>query len=288
LGNNVPPQNWRMAKAWQPSCMTRQAMNLTGRKRWNQTGAQAHRRNSSCFPTGTLSGLKTKWIELSCLALAFILAGTGCGTGESRFKRIGVRPKGPDAVLGRTTLHSAPNWSMAERLIREGADVNARDSFGMTPLHTAVRAGRHDVVEVLIARGADVNARSDRGQTPLFCAAAGESRQIAEHLIAHGADVNAKDNYGMTPLHGAAHAGRTELVELLISKGAEVNATCQTGMTPLHCAAAAGHEGAVRALLAAGADAGIKDNEGRTPLDWAESSGHTEIAELLRRQGAKE
>ena len=262
-------------------------MDLTGYKRENRAGARPHRRSFLCVLTSVHSGRKIRWIELFCLALTFVATGTGCQRGESRSERVGLRPKGPDAVLGRTTLYSAPNWSVAERLIREGADVNARDSFGMTPLHTAARAGRNDVVEVLMAHGADVNARSDRGQTPLFWAAAGESRRMAERLMAHGADVNVRDNYGMTPLHGAAHAGRTELVELLISKGADVNAACQTGMTPLHCAAA-GHERAVRVLLAAGADTGLKDNKGRSPLDWAESSGHTEIVELLHKHGAKD
>ncbi len=229
-------------------------MDLTGGKRENRAGAWLHHRSFLFVLAGMSSASKTRQIQLYCLALAFMVAGTGCQKGESGAKAAAFRPKGPDAVLGRTTLHSAPNWAVAERLIREGADVNARDSFGMTPLHTAVRAGRNDVVEVLVAHGADVNARSDRGQTPLFCAVAAEGEQIAEHLIAHGADVNAKDNYGMTPLH---------------------------------CAAAAGHEEAVRVLLAAGADIGIKDNEGRSPLDLAKNLGHTEVAELLGKQGAE-
>jgi len=234
--------------------LTRQVMDLTGHKRENRAGARTRRRDSLFAPANVGSDWRMKCIELFYLALAFMVVGTGCETGESRSERVGLRPKGPDAVLGRTTLHSAPNWTVAERLIREGADVNARDRFGMTPLHTAVRAGRNDVVEVFMAHGADVNARSDRGQTPLFWAVAGEGKQMAERLIAHGADVNARDNYGMTPLH---------------------------------CAAAAGHEAAVRALLAAGADTGIKDNEGRCPLDWAKNLGHTEIAEVLRKHGVK-
>lgn len=230
-------------------------MDFTGGKRENRAGVRPHRRDFSCALASIGSGRKTKQAALFCLALACMVAGTGCQTVGPGSKRVGHRPKGADAVLGRTTLHSAPNWTVAERLVREGADVNARDSFGMTPLHTAVRAGRNDVAEVLMTHGADVNARSDRGQTPLFFwAVTGEGKQMAEHLIAHGADVNARDNYGMTPLH---------------------------------CAAAAGHEGAVQVLLAAGADIDIKDNEGRSPLDWARNLGHTEIAELLVQQGAR-
>ena len=228
-------------------------MDLTGGKRKNRAGARSGRRNPPCALSSVGGAIKTCQVGLSCLALALMLGGVGCEAGRFQPSKGDVRPKGPDAVLGRTTLHSAPNWTVAERLIAEGADVNAADRFGMTPLHTAVRAGRNDVAEVLMKHGADVNARSERGQTPLFCAVVGEGKQMAEHLIAHGADVNAKDNYGMTPLH---------------------------------CAAGAGHKEAVQVLLAAGADISIKDNEGRSPLDLANSLGHTEIAELLVQQGA--
>ncbi len=229
-----------------------------------------------------------KRTKIFFLLLALMAAGFGCATAEPRVERTTARPARAEEVLDRTTLHTAPNWNVAQRLIKEGADVNAKDRFGLTPLHTAVRASRKDVVEVLIAHGADVDARSDHGQTPLFWAVTQKNRQMAEWLIAHGAEIGAKDSYGMTPLHGAAYAGRAELVDLLISKGADLNAQSETNMTPLHCAAAAGRQDVVQLLIAAGADIGIKDNEGRDALDWAQSSSHTEIAELLRKRGARE
>ncbi len=165
-----------------------------------------------------------KLIRLVYMALLLMVAVFGCKRKESDSESIRIKPsKVWGEALDRTLLHLAPNWKVAERLINEGADVNANDSFGMTPLHMAVIANRRDVVEVLVAHGTDINAQSHRGQTPLFWAVTKSRKDMAEWLITHGPDVNAQDNYGIKPLHSAAHAGRADLVELLITHGAGVN-----------------------------------------------------------------
>jgi cytohesin len=141
-----------------------------------------------------------------------------------------------------------------------GADVNAKERRGQTPLHAATYRGHTALVELLIANDADVNALSVNGKTPLdwandeiadlirkhggkhstinMAAGAGNAEGVKEFLVA-GADVNA-DMYGGTPLHRAAVWGHKEIVELLIDKGADVNVkdVREEGerMTPLDCA----------------------------------------------------
>jgi len=64
-------------------------------------------------------------------------------------------------------------------LIKAGADVNSKDSRGLTPLHEAARWGWNDVVTFLVQNGADLNVKDNRGLTPIDSAlgkAGGNSR----------------------------------------------------------------------------------------------------------------
>jgi len=65
-------------------------------------------------------------------------------------------------------------------------------------------------VESLLAKGANINARDNKGLTPLHKASQYYSVDIMELLLAHGADVNAKDNHGHTPLHEAIYFNHPE------------------------------------------------------------------------------
>jgi ankyrin repeat protein len=66
----------------------------------------------------------------------------------------------------------------------EGADVNAKDEGGWTPLHQAAWNGRKEIVELLITKGADVNTKDMPGRTPLDLVK--HNPETAELLRKHG------------------------------------------------------------------------------------------------------
>jgi hypothetical protein len=104
-------------------------------------------------------------------------------------------------------------------------------------LDAAAFAGDKEAAEMLLAHGADVDAKNQNGETPLNETALSEKggAAVAELLLDHGADVNAKGGRGCTPLWDAAYGQKELLAELLVAHGADVNAKCY-GKTPLQAA----------------------------------------------------
>lgn len=142
----------------------------------------------------------------------------------------------------------------------------------------------------LIEAGADVNAREELGNTPLHAACAKDSRlthyiaglkpdpedvrkneaKLAMLLLAHGAEPHAANELGDTPLHMAAKASNELTIRLLLDLGGEVNLPGRWDRTPLHIAATPyGRVEPVAVLLDAGADVRALDRFGATPLDEA-------------------
>jgi ankyrin repeat protein len=137
----------------------------------------------------------------------------------------------------------------AKALLKENPDlVSYKDNYGGTALHRASEYGLKDLAEFLLANQADVNAKTKGGHTPLHYTAgygqrdlgAGRNRaDFAELLLSNHADVNARDNAGATPLHYAADRLKA-IAELLLASNANIDAKDSNGMTPLHVAAGFG------------------------------------------------
>lgn len=108
---------------------------------------------------------------------------------------------------GFTPLHLAARTSSlecVELLLRDGnAEPNAEDFDHRTPLHAAV--GKADsafeIIELLISWGANVNAKDVYGFSPLHLAALDGLAHCVELLLYHGADVSTKSRKGTTALN---------------------------------------------------------------------------------------
>jgi ankyrin repeat protein len=81
-------------------------------------------------------------------------------------------------------------------LLDARADANAKDKYGMTPLHSAVLINRKNFVELLLAKGAEVNIRNKYGQTPLEIAKSTNSPDSAHPSVVLG-------GFGATGVVGA-------------------------------------------------------------------------------------
>ncbi len=90
-------------------------------------------------------------------------------------------------------------------LLDKGADLEADDEDGRTPLHAATERRHLECLECLIGKGSDLEAKDNEGRTPLLLSACEmwnlESLKCLTILIDQKAEVNAKDNQNNTPLH---------------------------------------------------------------------------------------
>jgi ankyrin repeat protein len=178
-------------------------------------------------------------------------------------------------------------------LIDAGADVEGATLptvGGQRPLHlAATRVSGVSAARLLIDRGAQLDARDKAGKTPLITAVLAENFEVADVLLGAGADIEAVDSdLGASPLSWAVCLGRFKSVKFLLSKGAQINRrTGPDGDTPLHRAAMCCHKvpQMINLLVANGADVNARNNKGLTPIKQAYSKLERD---LLRSLGAKE
>ena len=163
---------------------------------------------------------------------------------------------------------------------------------GDTSLHLAAAALRPDEARLLLRAGADPNAKNRRGATPLHYACDPRPRSVVPWsresqarmislLVEHGADLERVDRGGATPLHRAVRARSPGAVGQLLALGAQPHCRLgKRGSSPLHLAVqstgAGGTAGSmdeqleiIRLLLQHGANPAVADAADRTPRDWA-------------------
>ncbi|EED82144.1 predicted protein [Postia placenta Mad-698-R] len=130
-------------------------------------------------------------------------------------------------------------------------------------------AGHEEVVKELLGAGANVNARNDKGLTPLWAYL--KLLHVAIRLT-QALPINAKDKANQTPLHRAATTGSTGFITILLnppegSPKTRLNAADRVGNTPLHLAMESAHAEAACLLIEAGADRTRENLDSEMPED---------------------
>jgi ankyrin repeat protein len=173
--------------------------------------------------------------------------------------------------------------------------MNAKDNNdGWIPLHYAAQKGHKEIAELLISKGADVNAKNKNGHTPLDTTQETYSfdspevkaarKEITDLLRKHGGKVGAE--LPSLSLLEVVRRGDLQRVKDFLANGADVNAKRGDFTTPLHLAAQGGHKEIAELLIANGVDVNAK-KAGQTPLDLAIQFKEPETADLLRKHGGK-
>lgn len=191
---------------------------------------------------------------------------------------------------GNSVLHYASEWHLPNDvmnfLIQKGANVNAVNGNGETPLFSAAKADNTDAIDSLVKSGASLAARDNLGSSPLHAAVRWNSLTAAEKLINMGLNIDCQNVGGKTPLAEAAVEGNITMAKLLLRHGANPNTYDQNGRTCLSDAIRGGQYDMVKLLLLAKANPQIQDLSGRTPCHEAATLGDKAMIELLKKAGA--
>ncbi len=188
------------------------------------------------------------------------------------------------ATDGKTPLVNAAQkgWMQAVTFLLDNGALMDKGA-----LFAATTEGRKAMVELLLARGADVNAQDDGGTTPLYRAAEKGFLSVAEVLLQHQANLEARmmkgENWvkGRTPLTAAVNARRPAMVTFLLAQGADINTTDDQGITPLLWAAIIEDLPMLKQLIKAGAKLNLEDKRGTTALGYAAGRGDAEGVKAL-------
>ncbi len=183
---------------------------------------------------------------------------------------------------GGTALHAAVSSPdtfsqvMFEMILAAKPNFNATNDLGQTPVHQITCAPK-SAVAILLKLGADVNARDRYGRTPLHLIANKDNHyddscgteddvESARFLFEHGADINLRDSFDRSALQIATFSRHTNTAAFLIASGANDLAYVDQ-VVDFHQAAGRHDSNTVARMLASNRKlARSADDEGRTPM----------------------
>ncbi|KAJ8413411.1 hypothetical protein AAFF_G00094070 [Aldrovandia affinis] len=197
----------------------------------------------------------------------------------------------------QTPLHKATIFDHAdlvEYLILKGADINAIDCKGHSPLLLATNCGAWRTVEMLLSKGANLKIKDKTGCNFLHLAILQPKglKNLPENVLELDSVkelLSDEDSDGCTPLHYACKLGVPGSVQNMLGLQVSLSRKSKDKKSALHFAAEFGRIKTCHRLLETVIDSRLLnegDEKGLTPLHLASRGGHTKVVELLLRKGA--
>jgi hypothetical protein len=206
-----------------------------------------------------------------------------------------VAPNATEIAAYTGLFAAAARGDAAEisRVAASGADVNAREAYGRTPLHVATFGRHRDAIGALAKARADLNAKERDRYDAVTIAAVADDVATLKLLLQLGASAKqVTSRYDGTALIAAAHLGHDVVVKLLIDAGAPLDHVNNLGWTALIESIVLGqggprHVATLTALVRAGANVNLADRNGQTPLQLARQRRYQAMIAILEPAGAK-
>lgn len=190
----------------------------------------------------------------------------------------------PSNELGDSPLHLAcakGSLPVVKMLLKQGANINAKNKEGVTPLMTATSKGHKELVQYLLENGADCAIQAGNGSTALMFASSAGHVEIVEILIQNRCGIDLQKTDGFTALMLASRNGRFKVVNALLKAGARFDLVKKDGWSALMLAAFNGQAPCVQLLLEKDADPTLLNSEGDDAWDLAKSKNFLGIVRSL-------
>lgn len=168
------------------------------------------------------------------------------------------------------------------QLTSEGADVNAADRDGNTPLINIVKRNRVNEAKLLIELGANVNANNHSEDTSLTIAARRGYTSVIRLLAESGVALNAINGNGYTALIIALFNNQFDAADVLLAVGTDINFICPNGDSALHSAAISGHIKPVQYCLEHGADYNLVNSAQATVLEMVSDNRFRDVETYIQ------
>jgi len=175
--------------------------------------------------------------------------------------------------------------------ISSGADLDATDSRGRTPITLAAASGHYDAVALLVEHGADIDKQDQVQLNPFLIGCTTGDLTLVQMMLDAGTDLTRLTRFGGNGIMPASEKGYLEIVEELLGRTEiNVNHTNWVGWTALIEAVLLNDGGPrqqriVQLLLEHGADPRMTDKYGVTPRELAARAGYAELARIIEAAG---